>query len=77
MEPLGRAAAALVEAGLAQANQLQEIREGKAREVLAAGDRLSQYPLPTVEEIADTVHGVTPWTLGPDRLREPGWFLDE
>jgi pyruvate dehydrogenase E1 component alpha subunit len=77
MEPLGRAAAALVEAGLAHANQLQEIREGKAREVLAAGDRLSQYPLPSVEEIAGTVHRVTPWTLGPDRLREPGWFLDE
>lgn len=77
MEPLGRTASALLEAGLAQADQLQEIREGKAREVLAAGDRLSQYPLPTVDEIADTVHGVTPWSLGPDRLREPGWLLDE
>ena len=76
MEPLGRAAKAIVEAGLAQPDQLQLIRDAKAREMVAAGDRLLGYPLPTVEEIADTVHGVTPWSLSPERLREPGWFQD-
>ena len=74
MEPLGRTEAALVEAGVASAAQLQELRSRAAAELRDVGDRLAAQPLPSVEEIADTVHGDTPWTLRPERLREPAWF---
>ncbi|HVD02698.1 MAG TPA: thiamine pyrophosphate-dependent enzyme [Candidatus Dormibacteraeota bacterium] len=77
MEPLGRTAAALIEAGLATGPQLDQIRQSSAEALLDVADRLAATPLPTIEEIADTVHLRTPWSLSPDRLREPAWVGHE
>jgi len=73
MEPLGRTQSALVEAGLAAPEELRELRSRAARELRDVGDRLSELPLPSLEEIADSVHRDTPWTLRPERLHEPTW----
>jgi pyruvate dehydrogenase E1 component alpha subunit len=77
MEPLGRTQAALVDAGLADEEQLQQLRSRAAAELRDVGDRLAGWPLPSVEEIAATVHRDTPWTLSPGRLREPAWIAGE
>lgn len=71
MEPLGRAASALVAAGLAGVEELDRIRTEAAAEMMAAADRLPTFPVPGIEEVADTVHLNTPWTLTPAHLREP------
>ena len=73
MEPIHRTEAALVEAGLADADQLTRVRQGAADALRDVADRLVARPLPSIEEIADSVHAATPWTLSAERLREPGW----
>lgn len=73
MEPLERTAAALVEAGLATREELVKMREDAAQRLAGLAEVLSQWPAPSLEEIADSVHRDTPWTLRPDRLREPAW----
>ncbi|MGA9776343.1 MAG: thiamine pyrophosphate-dependent enzyme [Candidatus Dormiibacterota bacterium] len=73
MEPLGRAGAAMVDAGLTTLEALEEIRESAAAEMLLAGDQLEAVPVPELEEIADRVHLSTPWTLSPEHLREPSY----
>ena len=71
LEPLGRAAAALVDAGLVTPDDLERVRADAAAEMRRAGDRLQDFPLPTLEEVAAGVYLETPWTLGGERLREP------
>jgi len=73
MEPIERTARALVDAGVADAALLAEIREQAALGLRDVADRLVDRPLPGVESIAQTVHKDTPWTLSPERLREPAW----
>ncbi len=77
MEPIERTQAALVDAGLATREQLLEVRRQVADSLRDVADRLVAAPLPTVEEIAATVHRVTPWTLSPERLREPTWVAGD
>ena len=73
MEPLGRTEAAVVEAGVAAPEQLLELRSRAFQELRDVGDRLGELPLPSVEELADSVHRDTPWPLRPERLYEPSW----
>ncbi len=75
-EPLGRAAAALVDAGLASTEELGELRADAAAEMRQAGDRLQGFPLPSLEDVASRVYRETPWTLRGERLREPT-YLEE
>lgn len=77
MEPIQRAQLALVDAGLAEEEQLAEIRREAVDALRDVADRLLAEPLPSIVEIADTVHGVTPWTLSEERLREPAWVLEQ
>ncbi len=74
MEPLGRTEAALIEAGLADQQQLEQIRKSAAAALFDVADRLAATPLPPIEEIADSVHLRTPWSLSPERLHEPKWI---
>ncbi len=76
LEPLRRTEEALVAARLAEPTELEAIRQEAADAARAAGDELTSVPVPTLEEVADTVHQQTPWTLRPDRLREPSWIDD-
>ena len=75
-EPLARAAAALVDAGLASAEELSQLGTDAAAEMREAGDRLQDFPLPSLEDVASRVYQETPWTLGAERLREPTYRED-
>ncbi len=75
MEPIQRAQGALVVAGLARPDQLAEIRQEAVDSLRDVAERLLAEPLPSLEQIADSVHRVTPWTLSAERLREPGWVM--
>lgn len=75
MEPIDRTARALIDAGVADGALVAEIRERAALGIRDVADRLVDAPLPGIESIAQTVHQVTPWTLSPERLREPGWVI--
>jgi TPP-dependent pyruvate/acetoin dehydrogenase alpha subunit len=77
MEPIQRAQLALVDAGLAAEDELAEIRREAVDGLRDVADRLLAEPLPSIEEIADSVHGVTPWTLSSERLREPAWVMGQ
>jgi TPP-dependent pyruvate/acetoin dehydrogenase alpha subunit len=73
MEPLRRTRTALVAAGLASEQELDQIQAKLAEELRDAGDALDGYAPVSIEEIAGTVHLDTPWSVMPDRLREPSW----
>jgi pyruvate dehydrogenase E1 component alpha subunit len=73
LEPLRRTQLALVAAGLASDAELTQIRTSCEEELREVGDSLDQHPPVSIEEIAATVHGSTPWSLMPDGLREPSW----
>lgn len=73
MEPMARTEAALIEAGMSSREELAAIRSQASRAVLEAGDRIQKVELPSIEEVAGTVHRVTPWTLREETLREPSW----
>ncbi|MGH7612080.1 MAG: thiamine pyrophosphate-dependent enzyme [Candidatus Dormibacteria bacterium] len=73
LEPLQRAARALELAGLATAAELSQVREEEVAALRSLGERLEAEPPVALEEIAQTVHRVTPWTLQAERLREPAW----
>jgi TPP-dependent pyruvate/acetoin dehydrogenase alpha subunit len=73
MEPVRRTRSALVAAGLASEQELDQVQAELAEEFRDAGDALDGYAPVTIEEIAGTVHLDTPWSLMPDRLREPTW----
>ncbi len=73
-EPLARAGAALVDAGLASPEELHRLSADAAVEMRQAGDRLQDFPLPSLEEVASRVYRQTPWTLGEERLREPTYL---
>ena len=70
-EPIGRAGKALVDAGLASADELAKLGADAAAEMREAGDRLQDFPVPSLEEVAARVYRDTPWTLGAEGLREP------
>lgn len=74
MEPMRRTRTALVAAGLASEEELNQVQAQLADEVRDAGDALEGYAPVAIEEIAGTVHLETPWSLMPDRLREPSWL---
>lgn len=73
MEPMARTEAAMVEAGLSSSEELAAIRADAARGVLEAGDRIQTVEVPSIDEVAGSVHLSTPWTLSEERLREPSW----
>jgi TPP-dependent pyruvate/acetoin dehydrogenase alpha subunit len=73
MEPLRRTRSALVATGLASDQELDRLQAELAEELRDAGDALDGHAPVKIEEIAGTVHLDTPWSLMPDRLREPTW----
>ncbi|MGH7641808.1 MAG: thiamine pyrophosphate-dependent enzyme [Candidatus Dormibacteria bacterium] len=74
MEPLLRTQQALVAAGLATAVELEQIQSEAVAAHRDLGDALEATAPVTVEEIAATVHRITPWGLQPEHLREPSWL---
>jgi pyruvate dehydrogenase E1 component alpha subunit len=73
MEPLHRTQSALVRAGLATDAELDQIRARAVAQLQDIGGDIEAQPPVSIEEIADTVHGETPWSLLPEGLREPSW----
>ncbi len=73
MEPLRRTRQALVASGLASEAELDQIRADAVAGLRDISDTLEAFSPVTIEEIASTVYRETPWSLLPDRLREPSW----
>jgi len=73
MEPVRRTRLALVAAGLASEEELNQILAEAAAELRDIGDAVESCSPASIQEIAGSVHRETPWELLPEGLWEPTW----